>query len=142
MIIKEYTLHKTSSKTAKENNLYTMGWNKDDLMDLSLLDNIDGVPAEEMEHIKEYVAEHHIPHDRNDVFIILYDDFTTYEVKTRFVNHHIYNKKTGSRRYRICQLAGVKINRYTRKHVYDVVSTVQEFTADNHNAEPVTDIEI
>lgn len=142
MEIKKYKLSKTRDKIAKENNLLPTYYGTDAYLDLSLLDEIKELDADELAAIKEDMSRYHIFHDREAMFIVLYNNYKNFEIRARFVRHNIYSAKTCKRIIAICELTKVKITRMQRKSIYDKkYDDVEELTAENYHGEPC-DIEI
>lgn len=143
MQVKTYDLYKTGTKTMKVNGLMEMRHDLKCYLDLSLLDDpaID-ISAEEKEHIKNHIAEMHITWERQDIFIILYNDYTSFTVKAQFANHNVYSKKTYSRLYRICELTRVQVVKGTRKSVYDQYYHNTVYEVNSYHSEQAMDIEI
>jgi len=143
MLVKNYDLYKTGEKTKRVNKLMDMKYEVKTYLDLSLLDDpaID-ISEEEKDHIKRHIAETHIVWERQDIFIILYDNFTDFTVKAQFANHNVFNKKTYSKLYRICELTRVQVIKGTRKDVYQQMYDNVTYEANNHHSEPAMDIEI
>lgn len=139
-MIKTYKLFKTTKKTARENNLVPVQYGTNVLVDISILENIP-LEQEHKNAIIDNIQKLHVYHDKAPVFIVLYDDYTTFEVRASCVNHRIFNN-TGKYLYTINQFTNIKITRVKYLDFWKDKKEVAEYIAKTCYQEPITDIEI
>ena len=144
MKIKEYNLHKTTKKTAIENNLVladALPNNKiKRLFDFSLLDDITTYDWIK-ENIKDDAINNISPANKTSFVGTQYNQFSAYDGIIEYYVHRVYDK-TGKRLYDIFQLAKVNIHEYERKSVYDVLRINGTIEAGCGYNAPIDDIEI
>lgn len=138
MNIKEYKIFKTSTKTAKENNLVFK--DKENIFDFSLLDSLT-ISDREKEHIKEHDLKYVSAAFKESFYGTEFDNFSACIGRSLYHVQKVFSATTGKIRYRIFTLARIEHNTQERNNILSEY-TVTTHRASNECVEPEFDIEI
>lgn len=137
--IKEYSINKSVSKTAKSNKLI-LGDNKS-LFDFSLFNTLL-IPETEKQILIDSAIKNIRPSNRIDYYGKLFDQFTACDGIAKYNAHKVFSSTTVKLLYVIFELTTIEHYSKSRNSVYDNKYDVVEYKINSNTISPLNDIEI